>query len=46
MVSRAAEAGLDHKPLIIEGLEDPVGRGDASDQALVVFSASEAELSD
>lgn len=46
MFCRAAEAGLNHKPLIIEGMEDPVGWEDAPDQALVVSSASEAELSD
>lgn len=46
MVRRAANAGLDYKPLIIEGMEDPVGRPYAPDQALVVSSALEAELSD
>lgn len=46
MVRRAAEAGLDHKLVLLEGMPDLVGWVDAPDQLLVVSSASEAELSD
>ena len=46
LVRRAAEAGLDHKAVMLEGMDDPVGRDDGPDQGLVVSSASEAELSD
>ena len=46
LVRRAAEAGLDYKAVMLEGMDDPVGRDDGPDQGLVVSSASEAELSD
>lgn len=46
LVRRAAEAGLDHTKMLLEGMPDPVSREDGPDQPLVVSSASEAELSD
>lgn len=45
MVRRAAEAGLDHKLILLEGLEDPVGKESAPEEPLVIPSESEEELS-
>lgn len=40
------EAGLDHKLILLEGREDPVGKEDVIDALLVVSSDPFEDLSD
>lgn len=42
----AHSAGLDHKLLLVEDMDDSVGQEDASDEPLVVSSDSNEDLSD
>lgn len=46
MVQRVAKAGLDHKLVLIDGLDDPVGQDTVPDAPLVVSSDPDKELSD
>lgn len=39
MVRKAHEVGLDHKLLLIEGMEDPVGQEDAPDESNRLFGS-------
>lgn len=46
MMRKAHSAGLDHKVLILEGLNDPVGQEELPDEALVVSSNPDEDLLD
>lgn len=46
IVRKAHAAGLDHKPLLIDGLDDPVGQEEVLDEPLVVSLDPDEDLSD
>lgn len=46
MVRRVAEAGLDHKLILLEVLDVPIGKEPVPEEPLVVFSDPEEDLYD
>lgn len=46
MVRRVADAGLDHKLILLEGLEDLVRKEAVPEEPLVVSSDPDEDLSD
>lgn len=46
MVLRVADAGLDHKLVLLQGLDDPVGKEVVPEEHLVVSFDTEEDLSD